>query len=276
MTVAEALRDATARLADNGDTARIDAEMLMAHALGMSRSDMLLKAMRDPTPADFADMVERRASHEPVAYIVGQKEFYGLDFTVRPGVLIPRGDSETIVRAALDRAPRARRVLDLGVGSGALLLATLSEMPKAEGVGVDASPVAIDVATGNAQSLGLGDRVDFLRASWRNIGWRDALGRFDLVLCNPPYVEDDAALDPDVRDFEPGEALFAGREGLDDYRLLLPQLAWLLDDSGVAVFEIGYRQADAVSQIAAGNGFETELRRDLADRPRALILRRIP
>lgn len=273
MTIAEALREATQRLSATSDTARLDAELLMAQAFGCSRSDMLLRHMQDEVPDGFAALVERRATREPVAYILGRQEFYGLDLAVTPDVLIPRGDSETIVRAAIDAAPAARRVLDLGTGSGALLLAVLSELPDAQGVGVDASPAALKVAGANAASLGMAPRAQMQLGDWTQSGWASGLGRFDLILANPPYVEDDAALDPDVRDFEPASALFSGPEGLDDYRAIVPQLPGLLTETGVAVLEIGAMQASSVSEIAREHGFTAIAHRDLGGRDRALELR---
>jgi len=293
-SVAEALRDAARELAAASDTARLDAELLMAQALGVSRSDLLLRHMSDAVPEGFAALVERRGRHEPVAYIVGHKEFYGLELGVSPDVLIPRQDSETLIEAAREafagRAPN--QILDLGTGSGALLLAALTVWPEAEGRGLDCSMEALFVAIRNAQRhantpiafVGGGpidlppQRTDrgfarFIQGDWRKRGWRQYLGRFDLILCNPPYVEDAAELGRDVREWEPAGALFAGPDGLDDYRILIPQLPKLLNDEGVAIFEIGAAQADAVSEIATNIGFTTELRRDLADRPRALVLR---
>jgi release factor glutamine methyltransferase len=272
MTAGEAIRTAAERLAATSDTARLDAELLMAHALGLTRSDMLLKAMRDPAPEGFAALVERRAGHEPVAYITGEAEFYGLTLKVTPATLIPRGDSETLVEAALERAGETRRAIDLGTGTGALLLALLANRPGWEGVGIDASPGALAVAVGNAEALGLAGRSAWHLRSWRAPGWTEDLGTFDLVLCNPPYVEDAAALDPQVRDFEPASALFAGPEGLDDYRILMPQLRALMNPGALAIFEIGANQATSVGQIARDAGFTVALRRDLAGRPRALIL----
>ena len=272
-TVAEALRAAAARLAATSDTARLDAELLMADALRVSRSDMLLRNMQDRAPQGFAELVERRAEHEPVAYIVGRKEFFGREFLVAPGVLIPRMDSETTIAAALEAVARPHRVLDCGVGSGALLLTVLAECPAAQGVGVDRSAAALSVASANAAQLGLGRRVRLERRDWDEPGWAAGLGRFDLILANPPYVEDDAPIAPAVREWEPSGALFAGAKGLDAYRVLLPQLPELLTDEGVAVVEIGATQADAVAEIAANSGLASELRRDLAGRPRALVLR---
>ncbi len=268
-----AIRAAAERLAATSDTARLDAELLMAHALGMTRSEMLLKAMQGPAPEDFAALVERRAGHEPVAYITGEAEFYGLTLKVTPATLIPRGDSETLVEAALAEAGEAGRALDLGTGTGALLLAVLAMREGWQGVGIDASPGALTVAEGNAAALGLAGRSAWHLRSWREEGWADGLGNFDLVLCNPPYVEEDAALDRQVRDFEPASALFAGPEGLDDYRILIPQLRGLMKDAARAILEIGANQADAVSALARAAGFATELRRDLAGRARAVLLR---
>ena len=276
MTIADAIRAAAERLCATSDTARLDAELLMAHVLGVSRSQLLLLRMRDeaaPHAAGFDRLVERRAAHEPVAHLLGVQEFFGLEFAVTPDTLIPRGDSETIVQAALDCAAQDARVLDMGTGSGALLLAFLYERPDAKGLGIDASAAALAVASANGQRLGLAERAQFVQANWLESGWAHDLGRFDLVLCNPPYVESDANLDPDVREFEPATALFAGPEGLDDYRAIVPQLGKLLVPGGVAIFEIGAGQAEAVGAIASESGFAAETRRDLADRPRALILR---
>ncbi len=272
-TVGEALREAARRLEAISDTARLDAEVLMAHALGVSRSDLLLRRMAEEAPGGFAALVARRSRHEPVAYIVGSQEFYGREFAVTPDVLIPRADSETTLEAALEVAPGARRVLDCGIGSGALLLSFLAERPEARGVGLDRSPAALAVAGRNAGVSGRSRGV----ASWSNeTGLAPAgptgSGTFDLVIANPPYVEAAADLDASVRDFEPSGALFAGPEGLDDYRVLLPHLPALLNPGGVAVLEIGAAQAEAVSAIAAAAGFSAVLRKDLAGRPRSLIL----
>lgn len=271
-TAGEAIRAAAERLAPVSDTARLDAELLMAHLFGCARSELLLRHMRDPAPPGFAALVARRMDHEPVAYITGLQEFYGLPFIVTPATLIPRGDSETLVEAALQERPDALRVLDLGTGSGALLLAVLASLGKARGVGLDASAAALAVARRNAEALGLRPQAEFVQGNWHENGWADNLGTFDLVLCNPPYVAADAALDRQVREWEPASALFAGPEGLDDYRVLIPQLGKLLAPGGVAILEIGADQADAVGALAQASGFTADLRRDLAQRPRALVL----
>lgn len=270
-TVAAAIRAATELLGSRTDSARLDAELLMAEALNVSRSDLFLRHMREPEPAGFAALVARRAAHEPVAYIRGYQEFFGLPFMVSPAVLIPRGDSETLVEAALAARPDAGRVLDCGTGSGALLLAVLHELPQAAGIGIDRSEAALAIAAANATRLGLGERARMIRADWLKPGWSaDFGGRFDLVLANPPYVEADAALDPTVRDHEPASALFAGPDGLDDYRVLVPQLPALLTDQGVALVEIGHTQAAAVTAIGAEAGLSARLHHDLAGRPRVL------
>ncbi len=274
MRVADAIRDAAERLAETSDTARLDAELLMAHALGTSRSDVLLGRMQDAEPEGFAPLVARRRSHEPVAYIIGRQEFFGLEYAVSPDVLIPRGDSETIVQVALGHAGDVGRVMDLGTGSGALLLAFLANRDGWRGIGIDASQAALEVANSNAQMLELEDRAGFQLEDWNTPGWADDLGAFDLILCNPPYVETGAQLAPSVAHFEPSDALYAGSDGLDDYRRLMPQLDALLSPVGLVIFEIGYTQAEAVTDIAASHGFSCEIRLDLARRPRAAILTR--
>ncbi|MDE2560719.1 MAG: peptide chain release factor N(5)-glutamine methyltransferase [Sphingomonadales bacterium] len=276
MTVGERLREAAAALGPGASTGRLDVELLMAHALGTSRTGLLLRHMRDEAPAGFEQLFARRRAGEPVAYIMGRTEFWGLDLAVSPAVLIPRADSETLVEAAraafAGRAP-PRRVLDCGTGSGALLLAALTLFPGAEGLGIDRSDEALAVAQANAGRTGLAARARFALADWDAPGWDEGFGTFDLVLANPPYVEDDAELEAVVRDHEPPGALFAGPEGLDAYRVLVPQLPRLLAPEGVALVEIGSRQDGAVSAIAAAAGLSARLHRDLAGRPRALEMR---
>lgn len=270
-TVGEAIRAAAETLSATSDTARLDAEVLMAHALGCSRSSMLLSRMRDTAPDGFTQLVERRAEHEPVAYITGHQEFFGMPFAVGPDVLIPRGDSEVLVEAALAASPDACRVLDCGTGSGALLLAVLANLPDATGVGIDSSSDARIVAAANAEALGLAARACIVEADWHVPGWDEPLGGpFDLILANPPYVETTVELDRSVAAYEPASALYSGEEGLDDYRVLVPQLARLLAPGGVALVEIGYRQAEAVAAIGREAGLSSRLHRDLGNRPRVL------
>jgi len=272
MTIAEALRDATRRLEATSDTARLDAELLMAHALRVSRSDLLLRHMGDAVPTGFDELLRRRETCEPIAYIIGTQEFYGRSFVVTDEVLIPRSDSECVVEAALAAVPSPKRVLDCGVGSGALLLSVLAERPQAEGIGIDRSLGAMAVASQNAARLGVADRTRILHRDWHEADWREELGTFDLILANPPYVENEAPLAASVRDFEPFGALFAGPDGLDDYKVLVPQLADLLEEGGIAVLEIGAMQENLVTDLAENVGFSATCRKDLGGRPRALVL----
>jgi release factor glutamine methyltransferase len=272
--LAETLRNTATRLAGVSTTARLDAELLAAHALGLERSEMLLRMGDLDIAPGFDALAERRLRNEPVAYITGRQAFWDLDLVVTPDVLIPRADSETLIELAVDHFKRGTtlpaRILDLGTGSGALLLACLSAFPSASGVGMEASTAALGVAEGNGNRLGFASRANWVHRSWAEPGWHDDLGRFDLVISNPPYVETDAGLDAMVADYEPHSALFAGPDGLDDYRLLIPQMASLLVPGGVAIFEIGHSQAGAVSDLASNAGLSTEMRRDLAGKPRAL------
>lgn len=267
-----ALREAAARLTASSDTARLDAELLMAHALGVSRTDLLLRHMGDEPPARFRSILDRRLNAEPVAYILGTQPFYGLDLEVGPAVLIPRDDSETLIEAARmarqDSPPAG--ILDLGTGSGALLLAALTVWPGAQGIGLERSATARAVAARNAARNGLAARAQILAGDWTQRGWADGLGRFDLVLANPPYVEDGADLAPSVRAHEPAEALFAGPDGLDDYRRLVPHVPGLLAPGGIALFEIGWTQGEAVTGLACAVGLAAKLHRDLAGRPRCV------
>ena len=261
ITVAEALRTAAARIN------RFDAEVLLAAALGVERGELLLAPGRAFTPDLFDAHVARRAAGEPVAYITGRREFWSLDLLVTPDVLIPRPDSETLIEAALASGVMPTRILDLGTGSGALLLAALTEWPAATGLGIDASSAALAVAARNAERLGLAGRAAFRVGDWGQV----LTERFALILCNPPYVESDAELAPEVRR-EPASALFAGPDGLDDYRQLVPQLPGLLAPRGVAVVEIGWTQAAAVLALAVAAGLRGEVRQDLAGRDRCVVI----
>ena len=225
---------------------------------------LLREAARDE--AQLSEFIARRLNHEPVAYITGTRGFWTIDLDVTPAVLIPRPDSETLIEAAVayfgDAAPK--RILDLGTGSGALLLAALDEWRNATGVGVDASEAALAVARGNAERIAPG------RAEMRIGDWTDGIDEvFDLVLCNPPYVETDADLARQVRDWEPARALFAGADGLDDYKRLAPQLARVT--GGIACIEIGYTQALAVTALLENEGFAVICRKDYGGRDRCLV-----
>lgn len=273
VALAQWLREATAQLAAVSDTPRLDAELLAAHALGMGRSELLLALPRLKAPEQSAALLSRRLANEPMAYILGTRDFWTLTLAVKPGVLVPRPDSETLIEAAIDHFSAAqkappRRILDLGTGTGALLLAALDQWPDAEGLGIDASSIAIDLARENAASTGIGDRAEFRLGDW--LAGIDE--RFDLILCNPPYIAADAELSADVRDYEPASALFAGPEGLDDYRALAQQVAPCLAPNGVAIFEIGYDQGESAAALFRAAGFAVSVRRDLAGHSRALIV----
>ena len=270
MRVREALADAARRLAATSETARLDAELLMAHALGVSREALLLQGGEAETPSTFQALVERRLAHEPIAYIAGRRDFWTIDLEVGPGVLIPRPDSETLIEAAVAHFGKdgPGRVLDLGTGPGTLLLAALAQWPAARGLGIDASETALGFARRNADRLGLADR-----AEWRLGDWSEGVeGRFDLILCNPPYVSTEAELPPDVADWEPPGALYAGADGLEDYRRLAPQLGRLLAPGGIACIELGAGQRDTAASLFAAEGFTINSRADLRGIPRALLL----
>ena len=271
-----ALREAAVRLAAVSATPRLDAELLMAHAAGVSRERLLIGLREMTAPDGFAQLIERRMTHEPVAYITGTRDLWTISLKVGPGVLIPRADSETLIEAAIEYCGAAgpKRVLDLGCGPGTLLLAALDQWPQATGLGLERSAIARDFARQNVAALGMGDRAEIMAGDWTTPGWADALGRFDLILANPPYVETGAALMDEVGMHEPAEALFAGDEGLDDYRILVPHLPGLMSDHGVAILEIGAAQYQAVARIGLDAGLAGECRRDLGGNDRALILQR--
>ncbi|WP_420381585.1 peptide chain release factor N(5)-glutamine methyltransferase [Novosphingobium sp.] len=270
MNVAQALVAATRRLGQSSDTARLDAEVLLAHALGVTRSEMILRHMQGAVPDGYDTLIERRMTHEPVAYITGHQEFWGLDFIVTRDVLIPRGDTETLIAVAIERRRPPLRILDLGTGSGALLLTALSQWPGATGVGIERSHGALAIARRNADALGLSTRAEMIAGDWTQDHWASALGRFDLVLANPPYVETGASLDASVLAHEPHAALFAGAQGLDDYRVFVPVLRDLLAPDGTALVEIGWTQGEAVMALARAAGMAARVHCDLAQRPRVV------
>jgi len=259
------------------ENARREARLLLAHALGASRDATLTAAPTPEQRAKFAAMVARRAAREPFAYITGKKEFWSLEFDVGPGVLIPRPDTETLVEQAAkhvaDRnAPLA--IADLGAGSGALLVAVLTEFPNATGVGFESSPQAFAYLRRNI-ARHVPHRGQALLASW-NLAAKDTTGGpFDLVFSNPPYIPsgDIESLDPDVSRYEPRAALDGGPDGLDAYRSLAGLLPSILKPGGHAILEIGAEQANSVEPLF--QALETvALATDLAGIPRALVLRK--
>jgi release factor glutamine methyltransferase len=228
-------------------------------------------------PALFTTLVSRREAREPLALILGTREFWSLEFAVSPATLIPRPDSETLVEAAVaefaNRAP-PDRVLDLGTGTGCLLLATLAEFPHAFGIGIDLSAEAVALAARNAAALDMTDRTAFLCSDWAGaVG-----GRFDLILCNPPYIPSGelANLMPEVARYEPKSALDGGQDGFAAYRSIIPGLPRLLAPDGSAILELGQGQAETAAGLARDTGFQATLRRDLSGIDRVLVLQAAP
>ena len=275
-SLGEALNAATARLARAGiESARLDARLLAAHALGWEKAEIV--AGKDFLPdaeqrRTLDALIARREAREPVAVITGRCEFWSLDFAVNADVLIPRPDSETIIEAALaavEDKDGALDILDLGTGSGCLLLALLSEWPGARGLGVDISEAALSVAAANAKNLGLGGRAKFALSDWGD----GISGRFDIVVANPPYIADGefATLEPEVARFEPRLALSGGADGLDCTRALAPRLGPLLATRGRAFGEIGATQADAVAALLKAHNLRVcKVLKDLAGHSRAI------
>ncbi|MBR0652985.1 peptide chain release factor N(5)-glutamine methyltransferase [Roseomonas terrae] len=257
---------------------RQEARMLLAHAMACREEDLLRDPrvlVPQPAVTAFASLLRRRAAREPMAHLLGRAGFWTLTLETSPVTLVPRGDSEAVVEAALsafDASGRIGRVLDLGTGTGALLLAVLAECPEATGVGIDLNPAAAALAARNAATNGLAGRAAFLCGDWAEA----IAGRFDLVLSNPPYIETAAVplLMPEVARFEPALALDGGSDGLDAYRRLTRVLPMLLTPGGRAVLEIGQGQRPSVEALARAAGLKpVSARQDLGGIDRALVLR---
>lgn len=271
---------AEARLADAGiDTPRLDARLLVAAAAGETPDRVFLhpeRTLGESAADDLEAMLARREAREPVARILGRREFWSLEFRISPDTLDPRPDSETVVQAVLDAVPAKQaplHLLDLGTGTGCLLLALLSELPRATGVGVDLSPGACAMARENAASLGFAGRAEF-----RQGNWDAAAGQcFDAVVSNPPYIPEKeiAGLAPEVAGFDPALALDGGADGLAAYRAIAPLLPELLTPRGAAFLEIGADQTDTVPAILANQGLQiAAIGKDLAGRPRCVVAAR--
>lgn len=259
------------------ENAALDARVLLTYGLGID--PVALAAYPDTALGEdgarrLRGAAERRLAREPVARIVGRREFWGLPFALSPETLVPRPETETVVETALRHRPeRTRRVLDLGTGSGCLLVALLHEIAGATGIGVDRSPAALVTARGNAARNGVADRASFLAGDWGA-----ALdGRFDLIVSNPPYIASAViqGLEPEVRAHDPLLALDGGADGLSASRAILDQAAGLLAPAGVVVLEIGFDQGATVPGMGRGAGLEVlEVARDLGGQPRAVALKR--
>ena len=253
----------------------LDARLLLCHAAGLTHEAYVARLNDTLAPdaaARFRTCVARRLTGEPVSRIIGIREFYGRPFRIDASALDPRPDTETLIEAALALAGREGplRLLDLGTGSGCILVTLLAELPRATGIGIDKSLAALELARGNAARFEVADRARFIAGDWLEA----VQGTFDLVVVNPPYLsaEDMAGLSHEVGDHDPRDALYGGPDGLSAYRSIVPRLGKVLRPGGIALFEIGHTQAEAVSQLLAEAGVILEQGpwRDLAGRPRVV------
>ncbi len=260
-------RDTAVALTAAGiDNARLEARLLLARASGLTIEQLVARGT-DEVPAAVVEtaraLTARRVRREPMAYILGEREFWGLPFKVSPAVLVPRPDSETLIDAVISLMPdrsRAWRILDLGLGSGCLLLTLLREYPKAHGLGLEASAEALSIAQENAQALGVADRARLIAGDWRRTDWVEALleagGPFDLVVSNPPYIASAAVekLMPEVASFEPRLALDGGTDGFDAYHTLIAAGPRLVTPGGFMAVEVGEGQAPEIARLFGAFG----------------------
>lgn len=278
-TLRELRLEAVARLqAAKIETPEADARILLRLALGIDDAALVAVSqmpISEQQQARFESLIARRIAGEPVARIIGHKEFWSRSFKLNADTLVPRPETETLVEAALAIFPERDaplRVLDLGTGSGILLAAILAERPQASGIGVDRSESALGIARENLDALGLADRARLMVGDWSAVSNET----FDLVVSNPPYIETNEilALAPEVREHDPHLALDGGADGLDAYRKIIAELPHLLSGNGAAVLELGIGQEAAVSELASAQGLFCggPARRDLGGVPRALIL----
>lgn len=276
-TLVEVVVAATRVLQSAGiESAILDARLLMVHALSCGMTEVIMNPERVLTPgelATFENTLSRRYNREPMSHILGTREFWGLPFEVSKDVLDPRPDSETLIEAVLAARPQRTEeihILDLGTGSGCLLVSLLSEYKWARGTAVDISPEALKVAKRNAYKLTLDERVNFVQSDW----CAKVTGTFDVIVSNPPYISETefADLSAEVTEHEPKCALLAGCDGLDGYRALIPQLPRMMNKNALVVLEIGHTQAQAVAQLVQDAGLAvTEIRHDLAACPRCVV-----
>jgi release factor glutamine methyltransferase len=276
ITLNEAIAEATLQLAPS-PTARRDAELLLQHAIRLTKADLLTHPDREITAlqlSEYRAAIARRAQHEPVQHITGTQEFYGRSFIVSRLVLIPRPETEHLVEAALAIRPQPRHILDIGTGSGILAITFALELPATRITATDISPDTLAVAQQNAHALGTADRIRFL-VSDLFAAFSDALPedvRFDCIVSNPPYVSTSELLEPQVRDYEPAAALYAGDDGLAIYRRLVPQAFAHLEPGGHLLLEIGHGQREALHHLLAQTRFgNIRFIDDLQGIPRAAI-----
>lgn len=233
------------------DSAGLDADLLFCHVLALTREQLLLNdhPLSETEAANINALIERRAKREPLAYITGQKEFWSLPFHVAPGILIPRPDTETMIESAATLFPKdaALNILDMGTGSGCILLSLLHHFPNAKGLGLDISPQALEIAQKNAVELGLANRASFLLSRWAET----LSGTYDLIVSNPPYIEPSTilTLEPEVSIYEPTLALDGGVDGLEAYRQIAQCLTRHIAPGGTIILEVGAEQAEAVATL---------------------------
>ncbi len=278
-TIGSVRREVMRRIGAASPTAGLDARIIVAHLVGCAPGQLALRddeEASDFLTSDATALAVRRAAGEPVARIVGEQEFHGLMFALSPDTLIPRPDTETLVDAALDAIRddwSEKATLEiLGTGSGAILIALLTELPNCTGVGIDLAAGAVETARENAVRHGVADRANFIIGDWT----RGVKQRFDVVTANPPYIETRAiaGLQVEVRDYDPHLALDGGADGLDAIHAIVGDLDRVLREGGVAFIEIGAGQADTVRGLAEAHGFRCSFRPDLAGIDRVAVLRR--
>lgn len=280
-TVGEMLASVAARLAAAGiENGRLEARLLVGDATGLPVETMIAEpeaAVDDPgVVARVERLTKRRLTREPMSQILGRREFWSLSFKVTPDVLTPRPDSETLVEAVLSIVPdRSARLslLDLGVGSGCLLLSLLHALPNARGLGVDRSERALAVARENAEALGLAGRAEMRAGNWG----AELTDQYDIVVSNPPYIPSDdiEGLAPEVSEHEPWLALNGGADGLDAYRTLAGELPYLVREGGWTALEVGQGQAPVVARLVRASGFRIErVAADLGGIERVILARR--
>jgi release factor glutamine methyltransferase len=274
----EALRWAVLRLQQERiESASLDARILLEYVLGVSREQLLFSLDLPIMPEQYArleTLVEKRAKHQPIAQLIGKREFWGMNFVVSEATLDPRPDSETLIEYVLERVQNradSLRILDLGTGTGCLLLSLLSELPAARGVGVDYCDNALLVARENALALGFSSRAEFINSNW----CEKVEGKFDIILSNPPYIPTKIipTLEPEVSQFEPMLALDGGEDGLACYRKIIKILPGIMAKDGFAAFELGMGQRRGIEELAMENGLEVAgARNDLSGITRCIVL----
>jgi release factor glutamine methyltransferase len=281
VTLRQSLTEAAAALATDpqlDEHARRDAERLLLHVLQIDRATLLAHPDRSLTSdqlAAYDAAIARRLGHEPIQYITGQQEFFGLQLKVTPATLIPRPETEILVEAVLDRLPHDRpvRILDIGTGTGAIALALAVHLPQAEITAIDLSSKALEVARENAVTHHLDNRIRFLKSDLlAALSQEEQTATFDAIVSNPPYIpdSDNAQLHPQIRDHEPHTALFAGPSGLDIYRRLIPEARAALKPGGLLALEMGHGQRDALAALLADWHSVTFLN-DLQQIPRVAV-----